>query len=103
MSKFKIGDIVQVIASEEALFDYCIADKEFSTGTIHKVTSIEKRHNSTSYQLGDAYWYSEDMIKLAQESKENHSHYHKTITGFDGIKTAVDVYRVLDAFGVTVS
>ena len=71
MSKFKIGDTVQVIASEEALLDYCIDDKEFSTGTVHEFTSMEKGHNSTSYQLGDEYWYS----------KENHSHYHNTITG----------------------
>ena len=55
MSKFKIGDIVKVIASEEALFDYCIEDEEFSTGTIHEVTDIEKGHNSTSYQLGEGY------------------------------------------------
>ena len=35
------------------------------------------------------------------DRENKHGHYDKIITGKDGTKTTVDVYRVLDAFDVT--
>ena len=92
--KFNIGDKVRVVE--------CLYGHRFEIGEVVAIKSFFKG----SYRCcnnKECWSLSEDELEMVNNkasTQEKHSHYHKTITGFDGTKTTVDVYRVLDAFEV---
>lgn len=85
----KVGDKVRVIGNTNQQ-GFCHILGVGSTGTV-----TECRHDMC--RLGVCWVLNVDLESV----KDAHEHYNKLIIGKDGIKTAVDVYRVLEAFNVT--
>lgn len=106
MNNFKVGDLVDFKQGFERDLGIVGQEGEFP----QRVTSVwgcfVRFNNKTSG------WYASDFVKvpyvepigIGPDTKTNvpntYNKYNREVIGFDGTKTTIDVYRVLDAFKV---
>ena len=93
MNNFKVGDLVDISINSSELARIERHDGKFP----QRVTSV--RGGFVRFNGKDSGWSVCDFVKVP-DAPNTYNKYNREVIGFDGTKTTIDVYRVLDAFNV---